>query len=364
MTPTRALSIGLVLSFAVHLGALVSPGWSGAGEDMPTDATRLMAEVRSASADKAAAEISSQLGQAADQRPPAPALPDAANTAMLPPQPEQSAPQETTSSESAPVASASVPALVALEPKPQEAPVEEPLVAASAPSEPKAAAGLTGNAGGEKPSASSRLPKSGRVRYVGSASILAGEGEVFWTHDGARLSSRLAAGLRGQSPMFTYESVSSVGGALVVSKMTRDDRRGKVSESQIDLGTDLVTQQRGDQTRTKQISGAAVALSALPQFLATFDEELESAAIFIVGDFWVEDSVVVNRGMESVELESGRIEARHFQSRTKDGKEIDIWLAPAWRNAPVRIRIKAGASIDLKAVDVEIEGRQFATMAN
>ena len=103
--------------------------------------------------------------------------------------------------------------------------------------------------------------------------------------------------------------------------------------------------QRGSDTRERQIRGLAVALSALPEMLMTLDASVDKAAFFVVGDFWVDDAVVVQRGKEYLRLPVGRVEARHFATQTKKGDLIDVWLAPQWRNAPVRIRIEAGGVV-------------------
>ena len=361
MKASRALLLGVVASLAVHLGAALSPGWSSDGDGEGKGAVRLVAQVRSASESRAAAEDMRTQAQAAGTpkktvaKPSVPKSktplvpPPGAAVAQLPPEPANSA-------------SASIPDPAAL---PEE---KAPMVTASEPvTELALANGASAGVGSGSSessslvavSAASKLPKDGRVRYLGSASLLAGEGEVEWTHNGAQLRSRLAAGVRGLGMAFTYESTNNVTGPLVVSEKTNDNRRGKASEATIDLAAGTVTQQRGDDTRTKTISGAAVALSALPQLLAVLDESLVSASLFIVGDFWVEDATILNKGEETLNLESLRVRTRHYQSRTKDGKLIDIWLAPEWKNAPARIRIEAGAVIDLKAVEVEVDGQIF-----
>jgi hypothetical protein len=202
------------------------------------------------------------------------------------------------------------------------------------------------------------------VLYAGTAGgfiVIGASGQASWEHDGDRLQSRLSAGLLGPDTTLDFSSTSRLVGPQIISESTRDNRRGRISTGQIDQAAGKVTMQRGEDTRERPIKGLAVAISALPQLLATLDEKLEKAAFFIVGDFWVEDSVLIARGKETLNLPAGRVETRHYAARTRNGSVIEVWLAPAWRNAPARIRIELGSVvIDLKAAEVEIDGQILA----
>ena len=208
------------------------------------------------------------------------------------------------------------------------------------------------------PPAAERIPRQGRIHYSGSASLVPVIGLVSWEHDGQNFRAQLGAGLSGSTSSFNFESRGLLVGAQLQAATTQDDRRGKRTNGFIDNVAGVVRMRRGTDDRERRINGLAVALSSLPQALACLDEKLEKAALFIVGDFWVEDAVVINRGLESLDLPGQPIEVRHFQSRIRNGKTIDIWLAPAWRNAPARIRYDdGGVVVDLKAVEVEIDGK-------
>lgn len=341
MLRSRALGLAVAISLAVHLGLVAAPDWRKNEE--PRDAPRLLARMAPASPAPAeataAVKPSVPMPQRRKPRATQPPAPDA-TVAQMPAESPPAAPQEPPAdAESAPI-STDQPVGGSLE---AGRPADERGPASSGETTPEA-------------SAASKLPRQGRVIYQGFASLLAGEGEVSWKHDGQILHSRLGAGLRGLGMSFTYTSTGRVSGLLVVSETTRDDRRGKVSEALIDTAAGTVIQKRGEDTRTRPISGAAIALSALPQLLAVLDEGVEAAAVFIVGDYWVEDSTIVNLGVETLSLDSASVATRHFRSRTRDGKVIDIWLAPDWKNAPARIRIETGTVVDLKAVEVEIDG--------
>lgn len=203
------------------------------------------------------------------------------------------------------------------------------------------------------------LPQQGRVLYSGSVGGVVGlqaYGEASWEHDGLILKSRLTAGLNTPDSALDFRSVSRLSGPQIISESTDDQRLSKHSTSQIDQVGGVVHMQRGQDSRERTIKGLAVALSALPQMLAMLDDTVQKAAFFVVGDFWVEDSLLIALGDESQRLPVGTIQTRHFQSRTANGKLIDIWLAPEWSNAPARIRIQFdGYTVDLKAARVEID---------
>lgn len=397
LNTSYALGLGVFVSLAVHLGAAFMPGWRA--EDLPRDAVRLDARLALAGSprtDPAIVAVPPAPKPRPRPRPRAVAAPIAPDT-IVAPLPAQSAPAAATSesavatgeelpdmASSAPVATAEpqAPGVPSSEPMPAggseahdvassaQIPVASNASAVVASAEPPAASASAPGAdetakveprAAKKPisagaSAAKLLPRQGRVRYLGFASLLAGEGEVSWSHDGEVLHSHLAAGLRSLGMSFTYDSVGRVSGPMVISESTSDNRRGKITKARIDTLAGTVVQTRGDDTRTRPISGVAVALSALPQLLAVLNPDLEAANVFIVGDFWVEDATVVNRGREMLRLDSGEVATRHYHCRTQDGKLIDIWLAPDWQNAPARIRIEAGTAIDLRAVEVEVDG--------
>ncbi|MET1489985.1 hypothetical protein ABVT11_09115 [Uliginosibacterium paludis] len=204
------------------------------------------------------------------------------------------------------------------------------------------------------------LPRQGRVVYSGSAGGAIGlqaYGEASWTHDGQTLESRLAAGLNSTDSALDFRSVSRLSGPQIISERTDDRRMSKHATSQIDQRAGLVHMQRAQDSREREIKGLAVALSALPQMLAMLDESVQKAAFFVVGDFWVEDSLLIALGEEEQRLPVGRVMTRHYQSRTANDKLIDIWLAPQWKNAAARIRIRFdGYTVDLRAAQVEIDG--------
>ena len=161
----------------------------------------------------------------------------------------------------------------------------------------------------------------------------------------------------GATSSFDYTSSGRFVAQQVVTESTRDNRRGKQSTAQIDNEAGIVRMERGGDVRERRINGLAVALSSLPQALASLDWSAEKVSLFVVGDFWVEDAVVIDRGPEALQLPSLRLDARRFQAKINNGKTIDIWLAPAWRNAPARIRYDDGSLVvDLKASEVEIDG--------
>jgi hypothetical protein len=354
------LVLAIFLSLVVHLGSLGVPGWER--PEMPTEAPRLVANLRQTPALAAQANAQSStlpvpvVPQRERRKSPPP--PEGAPTARLPPLPEQSSPADMETVHSQPIVADSIPPAEASAPP---AAGSEPVADASEPS--PESSGV--EADQVLMPASQRLPSQGRVAYAGTAGgfiALTATGQATWEHDGVHFQSRLSAGLSSPDSSLDYRSTGRLIDLQMISETTNDNRRGKVSSSLIDQQGGKVVMQRGSDTRERQIRGLAVALSALPEMLMTLDESVDKAAFFVVGDFWVDDAVVVQRGKEYLRLPVGRVEARHFATQTKKGDLIDVWLAPQWRNAPVRIRIEAGGVVvDLNATEVEIERKRVVS---
>lgn len=370
----RPLSFALLLSLLVHSGVLMSPGWLD--EDAPKDAKRLVATLGLGGTSKGneGAKQADRSNPAAVQHPSA--KPRAgATSASLPSEPvaAESPAAPDPSGESTPVASndqvlAQSAPLSAQSPAVASASAPDG-VAASTPVATQSSLGvemkpIVGSVTMAGEAAAKKLPRQGRLRYSEAGNPYSGE--VSWSSDGEHLQSRLAAGFSNSAErIVVYESSGRLVGPTILSETTRESRFSKVSEAQIDLVAGVVTMRRGNDTRTRQIAGLAVSLSALPQLLALFDESMGAVRLFVVGDFWVKDATVVYKGREKVMLDIGRVEARHFQARTPDNQVYDFWLVPEWRNAPARIRIDLGPGlvIDLKADEVEIDGKIQTTTA-
>lgn len=333
----RPLLAAFLLSLAVHLWVLI---WPQADlPEPPGDAERLVARFLPPPA------LETKPLPARPAPKPRPAVRPAAEQAQL----------------SAPDAASSAPPATDAPPAGADgsAPEADELASASEPASSASEVAASASAPAETTPVAFVLPQQGRVFYVGSAGGVVGLqafGESSWQHDGVTLKSRLSAGLTSADSSLDFNAVSRLSGPQILSESTDDHRMSKHSTSQIDQAGGVVHLQRGTDTRERQIKGMAVALSALPQMLATLGPEIGKAAFFVVGDFWVEDSVLIARGEERLSLPVGSIQTRHYQSRTDNGKLIDIWLAPEWKNAPARIRIQfSGYTIDLQAAQVEID---------
>lgn len=340
----RSLSTAFLLSTAVHLVALFWPGVEVLeAPEPPGEARRLEARFLPPPVLQAAPRAVSAAPAAPRPRPK-----PAAASVTLPGQ-DASAPQAaaSTPADAIPAAEVSAPASAVA----ATAPLPDASGSAETPAETTAVAFL--------------LPRQGRVVYSGSAGGVIGlqaYGEASWSHDGQTLKSRLAAGLNSTDSVLDFRSVSRLSGPQIISESTDDQRMSKHSTSQIDQAAGVVRMQRAQDSREREIKGLAVALSALPQMLAMLDDSLPKAAFFVVGDFWVEDSVLIALGEEASSLPVGTVTTRHYQSRTANGKLIDLWLAPQWKNAAVRIRIRFdGYTLDLKAAQVEIDGQTLVS---
>lgn len=347
------LALAWIISCVVHLAVVFSPGWNL--PEPPGDALRLKAELAVVTPEGAVpAPAQKKVAAGKKHRPPSKPAKNV-EQAALPPVPdeaEQSSPAALTPEQSAVLADAS--AVASAPAAAESSPVAQ--VSQSAPAETSSAPAQ---------SVAERLPRQGKVNYTGTASVLSVIGVVSWTHDGQHYQAQLGAGMLGASSSFNYQSSGSFGPTQLIAGQSRDDRRGKISTAMIDNANGVVRMERGGDQRERRISGLAVPLSSLPVALACLDERIEKAALFIVGDFWVEDAVVINRGMEHLRLPETVVEARHFQSKINNGKNIDIWLVPEWQNAPARIRYDDGhVVVDLKATDVEIDGKTLLKSAS
>lgn len=343
----RRLNLAVLLSLCVHLVALFWPGIEPLDlPEPPGEAKRIEARFLPPPAPAPAPAAK----PVAKSRPrPAAAATVALTQAQSAVPPNEEASSAPVQAGDEPLAAASVPADAASAPVPVA--MESAVVAEAAQSAPLTPVPFM-------------LPAQGRVVFSGSVGGvvgLAAFGEASWTHDGQHLQSRLAAGINSTDGMLDFRSESLLSGSQIISESTDDRRMSKHSTSQIDQREGVVHLQRGPDTRERTIKGLAVALSAMPQMLATLDPSLDKAAFFVVGDFWVEDSVLIAGGEESLRLPVGVVNTRHYQSRTSNERTIDIWIAPEWKNAPVRIRIRFdGYTIELKAASVEID---HATLA-
>jgi hypothetical protein len=346
----QALTFAVLLSISLHLTGFVSPAWWS--EEIPTSAPRLVAHFSRVTA-----------GVAKPGQIPAPAAPIPLPTKKHPlpkPRPHSTATQLPPVPEAPAEASAPEPVVE------QSNGVSPPVSENSAPPE-KTSPPEDMDSQPVEPRpifSAQRLPRKGKVMYTGTAGAfvaLTAIGQASWEHDGEHFQSHLSAGLASPDSSLDFQSTGRIVGEQMISETTHDNRRGKVSTGQIDQSGGMVTMQRGTDTRERSIKGLAVAISALPELLMTLDESVDKAALFVVGDFWVADSILVKQGREFLRLPAGNVETRHYATQTNSGTLIDVWLAPGWRNAPARIRIESnGIVVDLKASQVEVDGKVVA----
>lgn len=381
----RSLLLAFVLSLLVHLIGFGVQAWQdSADEPAVHSAPRLMARLAASQTQTAEpAPVQAESPKARHpQRKSVPPPPEKnATLARLPPPAGQSMPPNMETVRSLPDVAESAPGSTGPEgleqgaiPSQESAPVaagsavpapvsgSEPTAQESIPAEVSAPA--AGEAVIQLPVAQ-RLPAQGEISYLGTAGgflALTATGRASWQHDGTHFQSTLSAGLTSPDSSLDYRSSGRLVDLQMISERSRDNRRGKISTSVIDQGAGKVFMQRGTDQRERDIRGFAVALSALPEMLMTLDEHIDKAAFFVVGDFWVDDAIVVQRPKDYLRLPVGRVQARHFAMRTKKGDLIDVWLAPQWRDAPVRIRIEAsGIVVDLQATEVRIDGETLVS---
>lgn len=394
MRRLRPLPIAICLSLAVHLLGFVHAGPDDSASVMPDSAPRLMASL-SRIAGTAPVAPQPMSGQASALHSKPAVRPGKAEVARLPETAAGSAPvpgkvkkpftrgQAVTSADEAKdsvvpdtvdstpvVAQSQVPQTPQVQSAPSAAApwssdsevvadaAASPPVSASGPADGEAVTRLTTRAVAET------LPREGKITFTGTAGgvlALNAMGAATWSHDGQHFQARLSAGFTAPDSALDYSSEGVLQGTQMISLRTRDNRRGRVSTGAIDLPAGKVVMHRGQDTRERQIRGLAVAISALPEMLMVMDENVSSAAFFVVGDFWVDDAIVAQKDPAYLRLPVGRVRSRHYATRTRKGDQIDVWLAPEWHNAPVRILIRTGGMfVDLKASEVMIDGSVLA----
>jgi hypothetical protein len=309
----RGLVLALLLSLALHLGILTSPGWSF-GDWLSAPPELLEAHLA-----------------AKPLPPPKPAVPKEPQPPAVPPVPVEAPVPQPSSSAPAGEAKPAVPT------PPAVPPVAPPVVAEEAPEAPIP------------------LPHKGRIRFgvykgdKGERSLLVGRSLHEWQHDGKRY--RLTATLEtvGIAALFKNVKIlqSSEGGFLkgeLKPTLFHYDRGdGDVVESSFDWTAKSVTLQNGQVAAIGD--GAEDMLSMFYQLMQAAQRG-EGFVMAVANGRKVERYAFEWLGEETLDIKAGSLRCWHVRVRSAvggagDGKGADVtevWLGKDVAGLPVRIR--------------------------
>lgn len=346
--PTRsALKIGYLVSAALHLVALLGvPGWQ-----LPEQREPLRIEARLLS-------VPSEVAPVASAKPPTPPPTRRAEGREKAPSSELAAPAPVTQSEPE-----AVPALAQSAPEAASAPLAQSVPVPTAQSEP---------ADGVRNLTDLRdWPVAGVVQFDASLSGLpAGEAEHVWSHDALQYNARLnlrSAGLVRLA--YRYDAQQETQGRLVGNNLRVEryveQANTRHFESLFDHVAGVVRQDRNGAKREVEAKGVALDILSLLHFLGGQPASAEAFDIFVVSPrASVARVTVLQKAPRERELPVGRVLVRPFVAEARGGElYIEVDLASAWRNAPVRIFIedrKQDLKLELRAAQVDIEGTVLA----
>ncbi|HSD39160.1 MAG TPA: DUF3108 domain-containing protein [Rhodocyclaceae bacterium] len=340
----KAISLAAGISVLAHVVALVAPGWQlPENEDLggkPLTAVLMAPPV-------AAPQMPAPKPAPKPAKPRKPAPPIAkAPTAALGNVPTDN---------SASLADAGPPS----EPTEQSAPAVE--VAALAPL-PEAQSQAVAEA--KAPSAPladiSGWAKQGRVSYVSSYYGIMITGVQEWSRDDAQFSASLRGFVPIKGELIKQESSGRIVAGRPVSDSFLETFNSSQYETQFDPAGNAVKQVRKGNPREVDTGGYALDMLALTHFMSLQPVGAPNFDVFVVTFRGSVSRVSIEqRPAQALQLPLGTIMARQFHAEARNGAlKIDIWLAPDWSNAPVRIRVEdSNGKYDLRAEKVELNGQ-------
>lgn len=352
MRAGSALRIGIACSALVHAAALWGPGWQLPEE---REALRLEARLLAAPSEVVAAPVPA--APKAAPRPPARRADSQAEA------PQASLPDAPVAASAPPEVSAPLPAVAASEPPPaaSEAP---PQLAQSAPA--------ASEAGAVRNRTDLRTwPLAGRIAFDARlGGWPAGDAEHRWSHDALQYNARLSLRSGGLVRLaYRYDAQQESVGRLVGNDLRverySEQANARRFESLFDHAAGVVRQDRNGSLREVEAKGVALDILSLLHFLGGQPADAEAFDIFVVSPrASVARVTVLQKAPRRRELPVGEVEVRPFVAEARGGElHIEVDLAVAWRNAPVRIYIedrKQDLHLELRASEVEIEGAVLA----
>jgi hypothetical protein len=216
------------------------------------------------------------------------------------------------------------------------------------------------------------LPRNGSIRFSVEKGFVVGQSVHRWSHDGKEYSLSSLTQTTGLAAFFqpvhlTWTSTGTLDGAGLRPHEFRVEKNGVAGDSaDFDWTAMQLVLSAGAQQDVPLVSGAQDMLSVFYQLgmlLPALADQTSAGKTAVRTELMVATGRKFERygfdvvGEEKLSLKFGKYRTVHL--RTASGKEAtEVWLAPALRNLPVKIRItdRRGDSYDQIAESVEFEG--------
>lgn len=209
-------------------------------------------------------------------------------------------------------------------------------------------------------------PRQGAIRFsvmLGDGGFQIGEARHEWTHDATGYRMTLAVRTTGAAALLhslQYEQRSE--GRVEPDGLRPEhfaiDQSGKKPQSaDFDWKARQVTMRRGERTRTAGIEPGDQDLLSLWHQIGLVGAAGLPKSLHVVSGRSAKPSVLEAVGAEQVALPVGTLATQRLRARSLDGKmTIDIWLAPRYGMAPVRIRLvdDDGQVLDHHATEIRL----------
>ncbi len=212
-------------------------------------------------------------------------------------------------------------------------------------------------------------PRQGHIRYIvtrGEKGFMLGLSVHSWEHDDARYSIRTVTETTGLVSWFkplkiVQVSTGAIGPTGLAPQEFRVERDGKLAEgARFDGDAMRVSLTDGGATRREEpyVSGAQDLLSHIYQF-GLMEKQQRFEVMITTGKKFASYAYDLV-GRETISMPIGEVRTLHYRTPPMPGEQTtEIWLAPDYRNLPVRIRFidRSGDIYDQNADEIEMDGK-------
>jgi len=216
-------------------------------------------------------------------------------------------------------------------------------------------------------------PRQGHIRFVvtrGEQGFILGVSVHSWEHDEAHYSIRTVTETTGLVSFFkrlkiVQVSVGTIGPAGLAPQEFHVERDGKLAEgARFDNEAQLVTLTDGGLKRRDDslAEGAQDLLSHLYQF-GLVEKQQRFELMIATGKKYASYAYELV-GQETLATRFGDVPTLHYRTPPMPGEQTtEIWLAPDFRNLPVRIRFidRSGDIYDQNADEIEMDGKMITS---
>lgn len=195
-------------------------------------------------------------------------------------------------------------------------------------------------------------PAQGRIIYRiyhGDSGLQIGRATHTWWHDARRYRMESLVETTGLAALFKdFRYLQRSEGTLTAQGLRPErfsvDQRGKPPQAAVfDWAKGEVRIDRGDSKRQAPLGAGDQDVLSIGHQLAQPAVRPAPFALTVVNNKSAAVATVRDLGESTVRLPLGELSARHYSVRSEDGKvKIELWLASAQHNLPVRIRIENG----------------------